>query len=209
MVYVPDPWSDFKNDCTQRLNGELCEVYIFLAEQRLMLWELWTELKFILQLGEREVVLLNGTAPVFCIKATNAMWKEIIAGIICFEGPGTLDQPKGYVSLKKLALLAKDRPSNKAVATSLGRLEQTIRNIRAMRNEHVSHWTISGMKTRKEMVVTIPEIEAALAVIDEVFLAFENNDNDWPRLFWTNNAPLPGGAKDLVRFLEAGRKAIN
>lgn len=200
VIWRIDPLPYFRLRTHELLGEKDAELFLFLWERFMELKHVWSELEVILDSDKPQGQLLKKHLAVFCRVATDAMWREMIIGVVAFGDP-TVKNDRSTASLHALMAIPAQGPLKELKAT-LDLFEQVIGHLRNVRHNHIGHYSRKRIAHRTVTKVQRANVSAALDSIQSVLLAFSilHKLPMAPR----HAGPVEnGGSKSLLKILKA------
>ncbi|MBK8612512.1 MAG: hypothetical protein IPN85_03325 [Flavobacteriales bacterium] len=159
---------------------------------------LWAELQVILQASPSDTDDLRVHIGKFCLLATNAMWRELIIGIVAFNDYPE-EQGKKCASLHALSKVPTQN-DRKGLCDALLSVNKELGHLTTVRANHIGHYQRKAQLERTKTKVEQEHVSRGLDMIEEVLLQFEilHSLPAPPRI----HGPVDeGGSKSLLKLL--------
>ncbi|MGV9013432.1 MAG: hypothetical protein ACOH13_12635 [Flavobacteriales bacterium] len=226
---------DLKKEWKAQIGEEKGDYYHHFWHQLHRLHLVWSELRTIIRQGKEGKKLLSDTIPLFCLVATDSMWKELIVGLCGFSDPCPKERKKPEPWKRPLLwlcgysrLYAAERTKSNSfsfpcwLSDHTGNLvehqkqelkdvintyKSTLSPIRYARNNYLGHWNADALLWLEAKPIQQEFIERTMKDIEAVLKVIERQNRLTPSEMGDGPVPL-GGAEDLLMYLRTAQDKI-
>ncbi|HQV53722.1 MAG: hypothetical protein IPI00_16390 [Flavobacteriales bacterium] len=200
---IYDPLIEVKARCLANLGEEEGGRFYFLWLRLMELQSQWGELQVLLNCSEADRARLNKYLPSICRKATDAMWRDMITGIVAFRD-GNIQKKTSYAGLPALRRSLPIEFKARSV-TVLDEFKSKINLIEQMRHNHISHYLTKAIELRQTDKLDQEQVEIGIDGIRTV-LTFFTKARRFPYPQWQGGAAEKGGSESLLEMLRSLEK---